>query len=129
MGEAGFHMRSHARKSGEQKTGGKSARLEAEVERLKSLLGMGLELKVVWKPSYVGTLSGEVKNNLIYVYEVDEKKAVETLRHEFLDYCISQAIQPYKEVTNRLIHMINDAAYRRKEKIVEALVKLLGTDT
>lgn len=60
---------------------------------------------------------------------MDEGKAVETLRHEFLDYCISQAIQPYKEVTNRLIRMMNEYAYRRKEKIVKTLVKLLGTDT
>ena len=122
--KAGFHMRSR-----EQKTGGKSARLEAELEQLKRLSGIGFELKVVWEPSPDRALSGEVKNNLIYVYEVDEQKAINTLRHEFLDYCISQAIQPYKEVTNRLIRMVNDDAYKRKERVVEALVKLLGKDT
>jgi len=106
-----------------------SQRLEAELEWLKRFFGLGLELKVVWKPSPDGALSGEVKNNLIYVYEVDEEKAVGTLRHEFLDYCLSQAIEPYKEVTNRLIRMINEDAYRRKERIVEALVKLLNRDT
>jgi len=106
----------------------RSQRLEAELERLKRFSGLGLELKVVWKPSPDGTLSGEVKNNVIYVYEVDEEKAVDTLRHEFLDYCVSQAIQPYKEVTNKLIRMINEDAYRRKERIVEALVKLLNRD-
>ena len=102
-----------------------SQRLEAELERLKRFSGVGLELKVVWKPSPDVALSGEVKNSLVYVYEVDEEKAVDTLRHEFLDYCVSQAIEPYKEVTNRLIRMINEDAYRRKERIVEALVKLL----
>lgn len=45
--------------------------------------------------------------------------------HEFLDYCLSQAIEPYKEVTNRLISLINEDVYRRKERIVEALAKLL----
>jgi len=104
-------------------------RLEAELEWLKRFFGLGLELNVVWKPSHGGALSGEVKGNLIYVYEMDEEKAVDTLRHEFLDYCLSQAIEPYKEVTNRLIRMINEDAYRRKEKIVEALVKLLNRDT
>jgi len=102
--------------------------LEAELEWLRMFFRLGLELKVVWKPSLDGALSGEVKNSLIYVYEVDEEKAVDTLRHEFLDYCVSQAIQPYKEVTNRLIRMINEDAYGRKERIVEALVKLLKKD-
>ena len=105
-----------------------SQRLEAELRRLKMLFGLGLELKVVWKPSPDEALLGEVKNNLIYVYEADEEKAVDTLRHEFLDYCSSQAIEPYKEVTNKLIRMINEDAYKRKEKIVEALVKLLKRD-
>ena len=104
----------------------RSGGLETELERLKSLFGLGFELKVVWKPSHDGALSGQVKNNLIYVYDVDEEKAMDTLRHEFLDYCVSLAIEPYKEVTNRLIHMINDDAYRRKERVVEALVKLLS---
>ena len=106
-----------------------SQRLEAELEWLKRFFALGLDLQVVWKPSPDGALSGEVKNNLIYVFEVDEEKAVGTLRHEFLDYCLSQAIEPYKEVTNRLICMINEDAYRRKERIVEALVKLLNRDT
>ena len=105
-----------------------SQRLEAELERLKRFSGLGLELNLVWKPNSDGALSGEVKNSSVYVYEVDAKKAVDTLRHEFLDYCVSQAIQPYKEVTNRLIRMINEDAYRRKERIVEALVKLLKKD-
>ena len=106
-----------------------SQRLDAELEQLKRFFGLGLELKVVWKPTPDGALSGEVKNSLIYVYEVDEEKAVDTLRHEFLDYCLSQAIVPYKEVTNRLIRVINEDAYRRKERIVKALVKFLNRDT
>jgi len=44
-----------------------------------------------------------------------------TSRHGFLDYAISKTIEPYKEVTNRLIALINEDAYKRKEKLVEAL--------
>ena len=102
-----------------------SQRLEAELEQLKRFFGLGLELKVLWKPSLDGVLSGEVKNNLICLYEEDGEKAVDTLRHEFLDYCVSQAIDPYRKVTNKLIAMVNEEAYSRKEKIVEALTKLL----
>jgi len=103
--------------------------LEAELDRLKRLSGMGFELRVVWKPCADGALSGEVRNSTIYVYDSGEKKAVETLRHEYLDYCLSQAIEPYKQITNMLIRKINEDAYRRKEEIVEALAKLLRKDT
>lgn len=71
-------------------------------------------------------LSGEVNGDCIYVYEEEEKPALETLRHEFLDYAISQTIEPYKEIANRLILMMNDGAYRRKEKLVEALSQLMN---
>ena len=103
--------------------------LDAELERLKRITGLGFELKLAWEPDSDKALSGEVKNDTLFVYDANGRKAFETLRHEFLDYCISQAIQPYKEVTNRLILMINDDAHRRKERIVEALAKLLGADT
>lgn len=103
--------------------------MEAELDRLKRLSGMGFELRVVWKPCADGALSGEVRNSTIYVYDSGEKKAVETLRHEYLDYCLSQAIEPYKQITNMLIRKINEDAYRRKEEIVEALAKLLRKDT
>lgn len=54
-----------------------------------------------------------------------EGKVIDILRHEFLDYCISRAIEPYRVVTNKLIKLINEDAYRRKERIVEAFSKLL----
>lgn len=100
-------------------------KLEEELERLRRLSGLGQGLKVVWKPSPDKPLSGEVKGDTIYVYEVDEGRALEVLRHEFLDYCISQAIEPYRMVTNKLIKLINEEAYNRKERIVEALNRLL----
>jgi len=43
----------------------------------------------------------------------------------FLDYAISQVIEPYKQVANKLIMLINEITYRRKEKIIEALVKTI----
>jgi hypothetical protein len=50
---------------------------------------------------------------------------MKTLKHEVLDYAISQTIAPYKEVTNKLIAQINEDAYRKKERLVEALNKIL----
>lgn len=100
-------------------------KLESQLERIQEKLRLGISLKVVWMPNADSDLAGEVKGNDILIYEENEGKALDILRHEILDYCISQAIEPYKEVTNRLIKVINEDAYKRKEKVVEALTRLL----
>jgi hypothetical protein len=101
------------------------ARLEGELRRLEELLGVGHGLRVVWCPCSGSKLSGEVKDGVVYIYESDEVRAVNVLRHEFIDYLVSQAIEPYRSVTNKLIQLLNEVAYRKKEEVVEALVKLL----
>ena len=110
---------------GVQRVGEASVRLRDELERLKRLTGLASDLELFWTPDPGNSLSGEVKGGTIYVYEDCEQKALGVLQHEFLDYCISQAIEPYRRVTNTLIKLVNDDAYRRKERIVEALGRLL----
>ena len=53
------------------------------------------------------------------------EKAGDILRHEFVDYCVSKAIEPCGAATNNLIRSINEDAYGQKERIVEALKRLL----
>jgi hypothetical protein len=100
-------------------------RLQEELERLKHHSNLGLRLSVAWEPSSNEPLSGEVKNDVILVYEPDEGKAVDTLHHEFIDYTVSLAIEPYKTVINELIKLLNKNAYKRKEDVVEGLRGLL----
>lgn len=100
-------------------------RLEVELERLKRILKMGYELKVLWIPNNNSKISGEVRGTHIYVYDEDREVAMETLKHEFVDYAISKVIEPYREVTNRLIALINEDAYKRKERLVGFLCQLI----
>jgi len=100
-------------------------KLEDELERLKKRLRLGYELGVIWVPTSNKNLSGEVKGTFIYVYDRDEEVALATLKHEFIDFAISKVVEPYKELTNKLISLHNEDAYRRKEKPVEALTQLL----
>ncbi len=65
----------------------------------------------------------------MYIYDESEKKALDTLRHEFFDYCISKAIQPYRQVTNTLIKLLNENAYKQKEEVVEGLRKIAFTES
>jgi hypothetical protein len=102
------------------------ARLEEELDWLKKKAKLGYELRVIWLPGYNAKLSGEVKGSTVYIYDDTEDKAIETLRHEFMDYVISKVIEPYKLVANKLIELMNEEAYKRKEKIIGALARLLS---
>ena len=100
-------------------------KLENELERLQHILKLGHELTVKWIPQGSSKLSGEVKNGTILIYEENEDVAIETLKHEVIDFAVSQAVEPYKEVTNRFIALVNEQAYKKKEEIVERLTALL----
>jgi len=99
--------------------------LTKELEFLKRRLNLRHELTLKWLPGEKDGICGEVNGGCIYIYEVDEEKALETLKHEFLDYLISKSIEPYEKVANLMIRMVNDEGYARKEKLVEALSQLL----
>ena len=99
--------------------------LRSALQDLKQRLGIGYELDVKWSPDENAKLSGEVKGTCVFVYEVSEEKALETLKHEFLDYAISKVMEPYERIANKLIGLVNEEAYRRKEKLVEVLTKLV----
>ena len=103
----------------------KHPRLEDELEMMKTISKQGLGLKVLWLPREDGPLSGEVKGNVIYIYESDEEKALDVLEHEFVDYLVTMGIDPFKLMINSLIKLVNRMAYLNKEKSVEALRALL----
>jgi hypothetical protein len=102
------------------------AKLIAEVDRLAQLLGLPLPVTVHWVPSETSLLEGEVKDDRFLVYVEDAAEALTVLRHEVIDYCVCRAITPYQELTNRLIALLNDRAYRANEAIVEALTRLVS---
>ncbi|MEM3697941.1 MAG: hypothetical protein QXQ94_10700 [Candidatus Bathyarchaeia archaeon] len=101
-------------------------RLEAELQRLKEVLGLNSSLKVVWIPDKKASLSGEVKDGSIYIYEADEGKAIQTLKHELVDYLItSRIVKPLVNLLNILIKAREAEIYKEKEKIVEIFSKII----
>jgi hypothetical protein len=80
---------------------------------------------VKWLPSAAKVVSGEVKGDCILIYDEDEEVALETLKHEFVDYALSRMVEPYKEFVNQLVALINNMAYERKEELVDALTRLI----
>ncbi len=99
--------------------------LEAELRRLEKILGMNDGLKISWIPDDNNKLSGEVRKKTIFIYEADLDSALDTLRHEVIDYLVSSTIVPYKNIANELIRLLNELAYLKKEEIVDRLAKVL----
>lgn len=108
------------------------AGLQSELKRLIQLVDLGHELKVKWLPAGSSDREGEVKGDTIYVYSEDVDEALDTLRHEYLDYLLCLAIKPYEKIVNGQRAIINilfadaqEEAYREKERVVRRLKRLL----
>ena len=99
-------------------------RLETELAHLKQKFQTGQELKLEWTPNN-GPKSGEVTGTTIRIYEADPTKALDTLRHEFIEYILTtDLVAPYKRLINKLISLFEEEMYDRKEKLVERLQEL-----
>lgn len=100
--------------------------MEGELERLKMNSGIGHELRVKWLPNPNSDRHGEVKAKVIHIYDEDVEEALETLKHEFIDHHITKEIvEPLIEYVNMQKRIIEGLVYRRKERLVEGLSKLL----
>ena len=85
---------------------------------------MGQELELEWTPNN-GSRSGEVAGATIRIYEADQAEALDTLRHEFIEYLLTQdLVAPYKRLINKLISLFEEEMYDRKEKLIERLQEL-----
>jgi len=120
VGLSGFHeIRTDNRRQQVER------KLNAEFNRINSIMGLDLNLKIIWTPRIDKDQLGEVCGSSIIIYEVDEEETIKILRHELIDYIVCQAIKPYQDMTNILIKKINEDAYQKKEKMVNAITQLL----
>jgi len=100
-------------------------RLKNELASLKKKSQMAPELKLAWVPNS-GSKSGEVIGTTIRVYDLDQEKALDTLRHEFIEYVLTRdLVAPYKKLINKLISLFEEEMYDRKEKLVERFQELI----
>jgi len=96
------------------------------LRRLQSLTDLNSSLKVEWVPNGNRDVHGEVRSDIIYVYDEGVEEVVRTLKHEFVDYCITREIvTPFVDLINTLIKSREAEVYRRKEKLAEWFSSLL----
>ena len=92
-------------------------RLERELDRLKARFGLAGNLKVVWKPEANSDIQGCVKGSTIYVFNDEEEKAISTLKHEFIEYVLTE------EFLNPRIFQAK--AHRRSDALVDIIASLI----
>jgi len=106
-------------------------RLEAELEKLKRIMGLGFEVKVRWLPGEIKFKDGkkleeEVIGNTIFVYEENPTRAKTLLAHGFAEWILNQHTKKYRLLINKLIEVFEQIQYEEKEKIVDAISKLIS---
>jgi len=104
--------------------------LEDELRNLQKLTQVGYELKVEWLPEIATGRDGrrlceEVKGNTIAIYGKSPREGRELVRHGFIEWMLNQNTKPYRLLINKLITLFEEQQYERKERIVEALTRLL----
>lgn len=106
--------------------------MEEKLLNLTLDLNINQSLLIKWEPnkvkksSYGGLLSGEVVGNTIHIYESNEEKALETLKHEVVDYYVkNKLVNRMEDIINGLIGIIDKEVYRNKEEVVETLCQIL----
>ncbi|NWG37244.1 hypothetical protein [Nitrososphaera sp.] len=102
--------------------------LQKELERLKARSGIKADFRVVWLPKADSKKDGEVVGDNIFIYSLEVDEALQTLRHEFVDAIVSSAVEPYLKIVNVFLSAISEDAYKKKEGVVETLLKLLADD-
>ncbi len=81
------------------------------------------------KNKKIWSVSNSIKLLGARAYESDEEKALEVIKHEFVDYLISSSSEYYKLISNALIKIVNRIAYLEKESTLEALMALLKEES
>jgi len=100
--------------------------LRREVDRLSRLLGLIEELKVKWIPGGRAGVSGEVVGSTVYLYSKDLSGALETLKHEVIEYfLVKHHEEDYITMINALVEVFNRVMRRRREDVVDRLSKII----
>lgn len=104
--------------------------LQDELCRLQHRTRIGYEVSMKWLPGVTKyndgkRLAEEVIGNTIIIYEENAKECIELICHGFAEWILNQNTKPYRQLINKLITLFEDLQYEKKERIIEALTRLL----
>lgn len=96
---------------------------ETEAKMQAILEKLGIPLKVVWVSDVDKKVHGliEESSRTLFIYDVNEEDAWQTLLHETLEWKLREVTRVYRFIINSLIETLEKIAYSRKEEFLEFL--------
>ncbi|MGD0449448.1 MAG: hypothetical protein ABSA79_00145 [Candidatus Bathyarchaeia archaeon] len=103
----------------------KEAQSQIQTQMQSCLNQLGVNLIVIWKPDESKTNHGEIKGNVIFVYDLKKEEAWATLTHEITEFKLQNVTRPYRLLVNNLIEAIEKQIYTEKEQFIDFLPKMI----
>jgi hypothetical protein len=75
--------------------------------------------------TYEKCLHGEIKGNIIFLYDSEKAEAWSTFTHEVTEYKLQAVTRPYRILINNLIEAVEKSIYAEKEQFIEFLPKMI----
>lgn len=89
------------------------------------LCRLGVNLNVKWQPDCSKSVHGEIKGNVILLYDSNEAEAWLTFTHEITEYKLQNVTRPYRLMINSLIDALEKSVYAEKEQFIDFLPKMM----
>jgi len=100
--------------------------IESFFEQMQQILvSLNVPLTVKWMPNPNKTIHGEIKQNILFIYDEKKNEAWDTFTHEMLEYKLKKVTNIYRKTVNALIEVIQEIAYTEKESFIESLPFLI----
>ena len=100
--------------------------IEAVEKQMQVCLNqLGINLVVSWKLNQSKSVHGEIKGNVIFLYDDSEEEAWTTFTHEATEYKLQAVTRPYRILINNLIEVVEKSVYAEKEQFIDFLPKMI----
>ena len=86
---------------------------------------LGINLVVLWTPNESKSVHGEIKGNVIFLYDSEKAEAWSTFTHEVTEYKLQAVTRSYIILVNNLIEAVEKSIYAEKEQFIEFLPKMI----
>jgi hypothetical protein len=80
---------------------------------------LGIPLIVVWTPNPNKSVHGEIKENVLCVYDEKPNDVWATFMHEVIEFKLKKVTRVYRSMINSLIEGYEKLAYQEKEEFIE----------
>jgi len=87
----------------------------------KCLDQLGIALRVVCVPRTDMPIHGEIKTNVLYIYDENPRDIWLTFEHEVYEHTFKEVTFVYRTIINDLIASVEKIVYERKEKFLNLL--------